>query len=86
LWRLQRAIDQWYIDWCNQLTDAAIDEKVKFTLIGGNAGTMSRGEILTHVVNHTSYHRGFVCDMFFEVPARPPTMDLPVFLREVPQP
>jgi hypothetical protein len=34
LWRLQRAIDQWYIDWCNQLTDAAIDEKVKFTLIG----------------------------------------------------
>ena len=86
LWRLRRAIDQWYIDWCNQLTDAAIDEKVKFTLIGGNAGTMSRGEILTHVVNHTSYHRGFVCDMFFEVPARPPTMDLPVFLREVPQP
>lgn len=82
----QHAIDQWYIQWADALTDAALDEKVQFTLIGGTAGTMTRFEILQHVVNHTSYHRGFVCDMFFEVPARPPTMDLPVFLREAPQP
>jgi len=81
----QDAIDQWYIQWADALTDAALDEKVQFTLIGGTAGTMTRFEILQHVVNHTSYHRGFVCDMFFEVPARPPTMDLPVFLREAPQ-
>jgi uncharacterized damage-inducible protein DinB len=82
----QQAMDQWYIQWADALTDAALDEKVHFTLIGGNAGAMTRFEILQHVVNHTSYHRGFVCDMFFDVPARPPTMDLPVFLREVPQP
>jgi uncharacterized damage-inducible protein DinB len=82
----QHAIDQWYIQWADALTDAALDEKVQFTLIGGTAGAMTRFEILQHVVNHTSYHRGFVCDMFFEVPARPPTMDLPVFLREAPQP
>jgi len=81
----QHAIDQWYIAWSDGLTDAALDERVNFTLIGGNAGAMTRNEILLHVVNHTSYHRGFVCDMFFEVPARPPTMDLPVFLREVPR-
>ena len=81
----QDAIDQWYIQWADALTDAALDEQVQFTLIGGTAGTMTRFEILQHVVNHTSYHRGFVCDMFFEVPARPPTMDLPVFLREAPQ-
>jgi uncharacterized damage-inducible protein DinB len=82
----QAAIDAWYIAWANGLDDAALDTKISFTLIGGNAGTMTRFEILQHVVTHTSYHRGFVCDMFFEVPARPPTMDLPVFLREVPQP
>jgi uncharacterized damage-inducible protein DinB len=35
------------------------------------------------VVNHTSYHRGFVADLFFQVPTRPPTTDLPVFLRDV---
>ena len=86
LWEKQQAIDQWYVAWGDGLTDAALDEIVNFTLIGGTAGAMTRNEILLHVVNHTSYHRGFVCDMFFEVPARPPTMDLPVFLREVPRP
>ena len=86
LWRMQQAMDEWYIAWCDGLTAAALAEKVSFTLIGGNAGAMTRNEILLHVVNHTSYHRGFVCDMFFQVPARPPTLDLPVFLREFPQP
>ena len=85
LWRMQQEMDAWYVGWCDALTDAALDEKVNFALIGGNAGVMTRNEILLHVVNHTSYHRGFVCAMFFEVPARPPTMDLPVFLREAPQ-
>ena len=82
LWRTQQAIDAWYIAWSDGLSDAALDEKVSFTLIGGNPGEMTRGEILLHVVNHTSYHRGFVADLFFQVPARPPTTDLPVFLRE----
>jgi len=82
LWSKQRAIDDWYISWGDALTDAKLDERVSFTLIGGNPGTMSRGEILLHVVNHTSYHRGFVADLFYQVPARPPTTDLPVYLRE----
>ncbi len=82
LWRAQQEIDQWYITWSDAATDAALDEKVRFTLIGGNPGMMTRGEILLHVVNHTSYHRGFVADLFYQVPARPPTTDLPVFLRE----
>jgi len=84
--QMQQAMDAWYVAAFDALTDAALDEKIGFTLIGGTPGTMTRNEILLHVVNHTSYHRGFVCDMFFAVPARPPTMDLPVFLREVPQP
>lgn len=83
--RQQQEIDDWYIAWSDALSDAALDEKVNFTLIGGNPGVMTRGEILLHVVNHTTYHRGFVADLFYQVPARPPTTDLPVFLREVPQ-
>jgi uncharacterized damage-inducible protein DinB len=80
----QRAIDDWFIAWSDRLPDAAFDEPVSFTLIGGNKGTMSRGEILLHIVNHTSYHRGFVADLFYQVPGdfRPPTTDLPVYLRE----
>ena len=84
LWRAQQAIDAWFIAWSDALSDLALEEKLGFTLIGGNAGVMTRGEILLHVVNHTSYHRGFVADLFYQVPARPPLTDLPVFLRETP--
>jgi uncharacterized damage-inducible protein DinB len=82
LWRAQAEIDGWYVAYGDSLDQPALDQKVDFTLIGGNRGTMRRGEILLHVVNHTSYHRGWVADMFFEVPRHPPTTDLPVFLRE----
>src|SRR6185295_8701915 len=65
---------------------AALGEKVKFTFVGGGEGAMTRGEMLQHLVNHTSYHRGFVAQMMYEVPARPPTTDLTVFLRDVHRP
>ena len=58
-----------------------MNEFVHFTLIGGTKGSMTRGEILYHVVNHTTYHRGFVADMFYQIPVKPPTTDLPVFLQ-----
>jgi uncharacterized damage-inducible protein DinB len=82
LWRMQIEIDDWYIRWSDALTGAALEEKVRFTLIGGNEGEMTRGEILLHVVNHTSYHRGFVADLMYQVPVRAPPTDLSVFLRE----
>ena len=85
LWAKQQEIDDWYIAWSDRLTDHMLGERVSFTLIGGNAGVMTRGQILLHVVNHTTYHRGFVADLFYQVPARPPTTDLPVYLREVPE-
>lgn len=79
----QRSIDEWYIDWSDAQSEAALAESVGFTLIGGNRGVMTRAEILLHVVNHTTYHRGFVADLMYQVPgARPPTTDLPVYLRE----
>jgi len=83
LWRAQQELDRWYIDWSDRIADAALDEKVKFSFVGGGEGVMTRGEILQHLVNHTSYHRGFVAQMIYDVPARPPTTDLTVFLRDV---
>lgn len=82
LWRLQQAVDAWYVAWSDTLTPEALDERVRCTLIGGNVVEMTRGEILMHVVNHTSYHRGFVGDLMYQVPVRAPATDLPVFLRE----
>jgi len=85
LWRAQQELDQWYVAWSDRIADAALGEKVKFTFVGGGEGAMTRGEILQHLVNHTSYHRGFVAQMIYDVPARPPTTDLTVYLRDRPQ-
>jgi uncharacterized damage-inducible protein DinB len=82
LWRAQKDLDRWYVNWSDQISDAALDERVSFSFVGGGEGVMTRGEILQHLVNHTSYHRGFVAQMFYDVPARPPTTDLTVFLRD----
>jgi uncharacterized damage-inducible protein DinB len=82
LWRAQQDLDQWYVNWSDQISDAALGERVSFSFVGGGEGVMTRGEILQHLVNHTSYHRGFVAQMMYDVPARPPTTDLTVFLRD----
>jgi len=83
LWAKQREIDVWYVAWSDGMSESALAEAVRFTLIGGNQGAMTRAEVLLHVVNHTTYHRGFVGDLFYQVPGhRPPITDLPVYLRE----
>ena len=82
LWPAQQAIDAWYVDYGDSLSKAALEEMVDYTFIGGGPGATSRRDILLHIVNHATYHRGFVADMLFQVPVQPPTTDLPVFLRD----
>jgi uncharacterized damage-inducible protein DinB len=82
LWRGQQEIDRWYVDWGDAQSEASLAEKISFTLVGGNRGAMTRSQILLHIFNHRTYHRGYVADMFYQVPTPPPTTDLPVFLRE----
>jgi uncharacterized damage-inducible protein DinB len=85
LWKAQQQVDAWYVAWSDSMTAAKLEEEIRFIFVGGGEGAMCRGEILQHIVNHTSYHRGFVADMMYQVPAKPPTTDLPVFLRDVPR-
>lgn len=83
LWKQQQGIDAWYVERYDAYTPAQLGEAVRFTYVGGGEGAMTRAEILMHIVNHTSYHRGFVAEMIYRVPATPPTTDLTVFLRDV---
>jgi len=85
LWHAQREVDKWYISCGDGLTDAALNEMVTFTFVGGGEGAMTRGEIILHIVNHTTYHHGFVASLFYQIPAKPPTTDITVFLRDAPQ-
>jgi uncharacterized damage-inducible protein DinB len=83
LWAAQQAVNQWYIDWADRQSEQSLAEIVHFKFVSGEKGAMSRGDMLLHVVNHATYHRGWVAEMFFQVPARNPTTDLPVYLGEL---
>jgi len=78
----QQALDDWYILYADALTGERQCEVVHFKFVDGGEGAMARGDMLLHVVNHKTFHRGYVADMMYQVPARPPSMDLPVFLRD----
>src|SRR5215469_3255129 len=82
LWTAQQAANRWWIDWSETQTDASLAETVHFRFMSGEAGAMTRSAILLHVVNHATYHRGWIAEMFVDVPAKIPTTDLPVFLRD----
>lgn len=79
----QRAIDAWYIDYVDALDAKSREEIVRFAFIGGGEGTLSRGDIVLHVVTHTAYHRGHVTAMLNQLGVRPQATDLPVYLREI---
>jgi uncharacterized damage-inducible protein DinB len=83
--RAQQDVNAWFERWADEQTDASLAEELSFAFISGERSTMSRGAMFMHLVNHASYHRGWVCDMFFDVPAKPPTTDLPVFLAAHPE-
>lgn len=80
----QALVDQWYVAYADGLSDEGHDEVVPFRFVDGGAGAMTRGDMLLHVVNHKTYHRGYVADLLYQAGSRPPVMDLPVFLRDAP--
>lgn len=76
----QRGMDQWYVNYADSTTENELAEIVEFEFIGGGLGRMSRRDILLHVVNHSTYHRGHAADILYHLDIFPPTTDLPVFL------
>jgi uncharacterized damage-inducible protein DinB len=82
LWQAVRELDHWYVDHTSMLSAPEFDRSISFRFIGGGAGMMTCGEMLLHVVNHGTYHRGLVADMMYQAGVTPPTTDFPVFLRD----
>lgn len=56
---------------------------IEYKLISGQPGASILWQMLQHVVNHATYHRGQVTTMLRQLGAAPPkSMDLIVFYRE----
>jgi len=78
----QSKINQWYIDWARSQDVESLSERLKFKFVSGKAAEMTRGGMFLHIVNHKTYHRGWVSEMFFDSGGKPPQTDLSVFLCE----
>ena len=76
-------MDKWYIELSDKLSGDEMHETIHFEFVDGDKGAMTREQILLHIVNHGTYHRGFVSDMLYQGPLRFDSNDLPVFLRDV---
>jgi uncharacterized damage-inducible protein DinB len=75
-------IGDWYIQYSDAANESLLDEKVQFSFVDGGMGEIAKGDILIHICNHKAFHRGHIGDMFYQSGFRPPSIDLPVFLRD----
>lgn len=65
-------LDAWYVDHAAQVTPAALSDAVAFTFTDGDAGRMTRQEILLHVSLHGGYHRGAAGQVLRSIGIAPP--------------
>lgn len=68
-------VDGWYVDYVRALPPEQFEEVLSFRFTDGDAGRMSREEILAHVIHHASHHRGNV-GMLMKLVDTPPPRDL----------
>jgi uncharacterized damage-inducible protein DinB len=66
----------------NELSEAGISRVFDYRLMSGAAGSTPFAEMLAHVVNHGSYHRGQLTTLLRQLGAPPPkSTDMITFLR-----
>jgi uncharacterized damage-inducible protein DinB len=72
--------DRWYEAYAAHMTPDALAERLAFRFTDGDAGAMTREEMLTHVITHGAYHRGNVGQMLKSISVAPPRDLLTKFL------
>lgn len=65
------------------LTDARLREPIQYRNLSGEDHRNELGDLLRHLVNHSTYHRGQAATQLRQLGVTPPGTDLIVYLREV---
>lgn len=73
-------LDRWR-QWAAPLTDEAVAATVSYKDLKGNAYTQRVWQIVLHVVNHGTHHRGQVSGFLRAMGHTPPPLDLMAFYR-----
>ncbi|HLH05122.1 MAG TPA: DinB family protein [Bryobacteraceae bacterium] len=71
-----------WIEFVVGLTQADLDGGISYHDMKGNPWTNTRWEILLHVVNHSTHHRGQVSGFLRASGVTPPTVDYIAFVRQ----
>jgi uncharacterized damage-inducible protein DinB len=66
------ATDAWYEHYVARTTETELSSVLEFTFTDGDAGSMSREEVLLHVITHGAYHRGNVGQVLKSLSIAPP--------------
>ena len=72
LYQAVQATDRWYLDYVAGLSAQQLSEPIAFSFVDGDAGSMSREEMLAHIVTHGGYHRGAVGQIMAQLALAPP--------------
>jgi uncharacterized damage-inducible protein DinB len=64
------------------LADADLGRVISYRTLRGQACSDPLGNLVLHVVNHSTYHRGQVATQLRQLGITPPSTDLIVFLRQ----
>jgi uncharacterized damage-inducible protein DinB len=64
--------DRWYVNYVEATPATKLAERVQFSFTDGAKGTMTREEMLGHVITHGGYHRGAVGRIMTQINVAPP--------------
>ncbi|MCE2660527.1 MAG: DinB family protein [Rubrivivax sp.] len=73
-------VDGWYLEYAARVSQYELQQPVAFRFTDGDPGTLTREEMLLHVVTHGAYHRGNVGQMLKSIGVAPPRDLLTRFL------
>ncbi|HBF31722.1 DinB family protein [Rhizobium sp.] len=76
------ASDQWYLDYVRSIAPEQRCETIAFSFTDGDKGTMTREEVLAHLIMHGSYHRGEISRILAQTSAQLPWDTFAVFLHQ----
>jgi len=72
--------DAWYLQYVKQLPANELGQSIRFRFTDGDAGEMTKEEMLLHVITHGAYHRGNVGQILKSISVAPPRDLLTKFL------
>jgi uncharacterized damage-inducible protein DinB len=80
--RWRKLLNKWEA-WAQALSDADLDKAVAYRMMDGTPFESILKQVILHVVNHATLHRGQVVALLRQAGIKPPATDLIFYYREL---